>query len=110
MAAAFPGFGVAGFAWLVPGLMVAVALGKTGGESFRLGYVAGLTHYLASLYWLLLIPYRWHGIPLGPMAGWLALAAVLALFPATWVWLITASPKSQVQSPNSATLSPQSTV
>jgi apolipoprotein N-acyltransferase len=88
LAAAFPKIGIAGFAWIAPGLMVAAALGKRGWESFRIGYVAGLAHYLASLYWLLLIPYRWHGIPLGPAAGWLALGAFLALFPATWVWIM----------------------
>src|SRR6266849_3633483 len=69
--------------------MVAAALGTASGESFRLGYVAGVAHYLSMLYWLLLIPYRWHGLPLGPGLGWLALGAFLALFPATWTWLIT---------------------
>jgi hypothetical protein len=69
--------------------MIASALGAKEGESFRLGYVAGLTHYLTMLYWLLLIPYRWHGLPLGPGLGWLALGAFLALFPATWTWMVT---------------------
>ena len=82
LAAAFPKIGIAGFAWIAPGLMLAVALGKSGGEVFRIGYVAGLAHYLASLYWLLNIPVAWF-----PILGWLALAAFLALFPATWVWL-----------------------
>jgi apolipoprotein N-acyltransferase len=85
--AAFPQFDVAGFAWIAPGLMIASALGVSAGESFRLGYVAGFAHYLSMLYWLLLIPYRWHGIPFGPALGWVALGAFLALFPATWVWL-----------------------
>ena len=89
LAASFPKIGIAGFAWIAPGLMVVAALGRSGGEAFRIGYVAGLAHYLASLYWLLLIPYRWHGIPLGPMAGWLALSAYLALYPAIWVWLLS---------------------
>jgi apolipoprotein N-acyltransferase len=89
LAASFPKIGIAGLAWVAPGLMLAAALGKSGAERFRIGYVAGLTHYLAALYWLLLIPYRWHGIPFGPATGWLALSAYLALFPATWVWLVS---------------------
>jgi apolipoprotein N-acyltransferase len=106
LAASFPNIGtnigIAGLAWIAPGLMMAAALGTKGGESFRIGYVGGLAHYLASLYWLLLIPYRWHGIPFGPATGWLALGAFLALFPATWVWLVVQSPKSKIQSPESA--------
>jgi apolipoprotein N-acyltransferase len=86
--AAFPNIGIAGLAWVAPGLIVASALGTTEGDGFRLGYVAGVTHYLTMLYWLLLIPYRWHGLPFGPGLGWLALAAFLALFPAAWVWIV----------------------
>jgi apolipoprotein N-acyltransferase len=52
------------------------------GQAFRLGYVAGLVHYLASLYWLLNIP-----VAFGPIVGWFALAAYLALYSALWVWL-----------------------
>jgi len=88
LTSAFPKIGIAGFAWIAPGMMVAAALGKAGGEAFRIGYVAGLAHYVTMLYWLLLIPYRWHGLPLGPALGWLALSAFLALFPAIWVWLV----------------------
>jgi apolipoprotein N-acyltransferase len=88
LTASFPTAGIAGLAWVAPGLMVAAAFGKTRSQAFRIGYVAGLAHYLTLLYWLLLIPYRWHGIPLGPAAGWLALSTFLALFPATWVWFV----------------------
>ena len=88
LAAAFPKIGVAGLAWVAPALLLVSTLGKRGWESFRIGYVGGLAYYLASLYWLLLIPYRWHSIPLGPAAGWLSLSAYLALYPATWVWLL----------------------
>jgi apolipoprotein N-acyltransferase len=103
LTAAFPNIGVAGAAWLAPGLMVATALGKSPGEAFRIGYSVGLAHYLSMLYWLLLIPYRWHGIPLGPAAGWLALSGFLALFPAFWVWLVAPvqSPKTKVTYPKS---------
>jgi apolipoprotein N-acyltransferase len=89
LAAAFPKIGIAGFAWVSPALMLAAALGQPSGEAFRLGYAAGLAYYLTSLYWLLLIPYRWHSLPLGPMAGWLALSGFVALYPAAWVWLMS---------------------
>ncbi len=62
--------------------MLLAALGKRGKEAFRIGYVAGVAHYLASLYWLLLIPVAWF-----PILGWAALSAFLALYPAVWVWL-----------------------
>ncbi len=88
LAAAFPKVGLAGAAWVAPGLMLVAAYGRTAGEAFRIGYVAGLAFRLASLYWLLLIPYRWHGIPLGPAAGWVALSMYLALYPAMWVWMV----------------------
>jgi apolipoprotein N-acyltransferase len=91
LAAAFPNaifrnVGVAGFAWIAPGLILFSALGLNGKKAFRIGYVAGLAHYLASLYWLLLIPVPWTWA-WAKVLGWLALAAYLALYPATWVWL-----------------------
>ena len=82
LAASFPKIGVAGFAWVAPGLILLAAIGKGDGQAFRLGYVAGLAHYLASLYWLLLIPVTGY-----PILGWLALGAYLAIYPATWAWL-----------------------
>ena len=82
LATAFPKIGIAGFAWIAPALILATALGKSGGETFRIGYVAGLAHYLGSLYWLLNIPVTGY-----PILGWIALSAFLALFPALWLWL-----------------------
>ena len=63
--------------------MIAAAHGKRGGDAFRVGYVAGLAHFLSSLYWLLLIPVAGF-----PILGWFALGAYLALYPAVWVWLV----------------------
>jgi len=82
LAASFPKPGVAGLAWIAPSLILFAAMGQPGKQCFRIGYVAGLAHYLASLYWLLFIPF-----PAGAIVGWLALSAYLALYPATWVWL-----------------------
>ena len=87
LALAFPKFSLAGFAWIAPALMLAAAHGKSGGESFRLGYVSGLAFWLASLYWLLLMPATGF-----PILGWLALAAFVALFQGAWVWLLASFP------------------
>lgn len=102
LAASFPNLGLAGFAWIAPGLMLAAALGKSGGAAFRLGYVAGLAHYLVSLSWLLRIPYRWHELPIGPAAGWLALSALMALYPALFVWLSLGLSRFAFQVPRAA--------
>jgi len=83
LTAAFPKIGIAGFAWIVPGLLLAIAQGKSRGDAFRIGYVAGLAHFLSSLYWLLLIPAAGF-----PILGWVALGVFLALYPAVWVWLM----------------------
>ncbi|HZQ47651.1 MAG TPA: apolipoprotein N-acyltransferase [Verrucomicrobiae bacterium] len=82
LAASFPNIGIAGLAWIAPGMILLSAIGKRGGQAFRIGYVAGVAHYMASLYWLLLIPVAW-----APILGWAALSAFIALYPATWVWL-----------------------
>jgi len=90
LTAAFPKISIAGFAWVAPALMIAAAYGKRGGDAFRVGYVAGLAHFLSSLYWLLLIPVAGY-----PILGWIALGAYVALYPAIWVWLVA---KCKVQS------------
>ena len=86
LAVSFPRLNIAGFAWIAPGMILLGAIGKQGGAAFRIGYLAGFAHYLASLYWLLLIP-----VPLAwcwaKVLGWLALAAFLSLYMGTWVWL-----------------------
>ena len=83
LAAAFPKIGIAGFAWVAPALMLAAALNKTGGDAFRAGYVAGISFWLASLYWLLLIPVAGF-----PILGWLALSAFMAVYFGIWTWLL----------------------
>jgi apolipoprotein N-acyltransferase len=83
MASAFPRVGLAGFAWIAPGLMLACAHGRSGAEAWRIGYVAGLAQWLALLSWLLQIPVTGF-----PILGWVAMSAFLALYPAAWVWLL----------------------
>jgi apolipoprotein N-acyltransferase len=83
LTAAFPKIGYAGCAWVAPAILMTAAYGKRGGDAFRVGYVAGLAHFLSSLGWLLLIPVSGF-----PILGWVALGAYLALYPALWVWLM----------------------
>jgi apolipoprotein N-acyltransferase len=86
LASAFPHFNFAGFAWIAPALMLFAARGKNGADAARVGYVSGLAFWLASLYWLLLIPVAGF-----PILGWIALGAFCALFSAAWVWLAAGS-------------------
>jgi len=82
LATAFPRPGLAAMAWIAPGLLLLAGLGTRPGRAFRLGFSGGLAHFLASLYWLLFIPF-----PAGAIASWLALSAYCALYPALWLWL-----------------------
>ena len=82
LAASFPNVGVAGLAWIAPALILFAAHGKNSGDAFRVGYVAGISFWLASLYWLLLIPVAGF-----PILGWIALSAFMALYFGIWTWL-----------------------
>ena len=83
-----PSFALAG--WLTPALLLALCHAPRTKRIFALGYVAGLTHYLSSLCWILHIPYA----P-GAVTGWLVLSAYCALYPAIWVWFCWISFPSQ---------------
>jgi apolipoprotein N-acyltransferase len=86
LSAAFPKIGIAGFAWIAPALLIFSARGipQSGtGDAFRAGYAAGFSFWLASLYWLLLMPATGY-----PVLAWIALSAFLALFFGVWVWLL----------------------
>jgi apolipoprotein N-acyltransferase len=82
LAGAFPKWHMPVLAWVVPGMMLAAAIGLDGGGAFRVGYCAGLAFHLGSLYWLLQIP-----VKIAPILGWMLLAAFLALYQGVWVWL-----------------------
>lgn len=81
-ALAFPNATVAGLAWVAPGLLLLSAVGTDGRTCFRLGYTAGVVHYLTGLYWLVLMP-----VTFFPILGWLSLGLFLSLYPALWTWL-----------------------
>ena len=83
MSASFPRIGVAGLAWVAPGIILASGLGARPRTAFRLGCLAGFAQALMSLSWLLHIPV----FKLAPIVGWIALSAFLALYAGAWVWL-----------------------
>jgi len=83
LAAAFQKIGIAGFAWIAPALILFAAHGKNSGDAFRAGYVSGISFWLASLYWLLLIPVAGF-----PILGWILLSAFVALYFGIWTWLL----------------------
>src|SRR5476651_1102429 len=68
LAAAFPKIGVAGFAWVAPALLLFAAHKKSPADAFRAGYAGGISFWLASLCWLLLMPVAGF-----PILGWIAL-------------------------------------
>ena len=82
LAAAFPKPGIAGLAWVAPGLLLFSAAGQPAKVAFRLGWLGGLAFNLAALHWLLFIPVTGF-----PILGWLALSAYAAVYPGLWVWL-----------------------
>ena len=84
LALAFPKFSIAGFAWVAPALLLFAARGKSGADAFRAGYIGGITFWLASLYWLLLMPATGF-----PILAWLALSAYVALYFGAWTWFVS---------------------
>jgi apolipoprotein N-acyltransferase len=84
LAAAFPKFSLAGFAWICPALLLFAARGKNGADAFRAGCAGGLAFWLASLHWLLFMPVA--GLP---VLGWLALSAYCAAYFGAWTWFVS---------------------
>jgi apolipoprotein N-acyltransferase len=88
---AFPKIGLDWLAWfaLVPLLLALADL--SAGESFRIGFIAGLIHYLTLLYWVVPVMRIYGYLPLYlSIVILFLLAAVLALFPATFCMALTA--------------------
>jgi apolipoprotein N-acyltransferase len=83
LSTAFPNYNFAGAAWIAPALLLACAHHQTGAAAWRIGYLGGLVCWLSTLSWLLEIPVTGF-----PILGWVALSAFVAIYPATWVWLL----------------------
>jgi len=88
LTASFPPGRLDGAAWfaLVP-LLVAIP-GQAPGQAFRLGLVAGLTHYLTLIYWVVVVLEHYGGLHLIiSLVLWLLLCLYLSLYPALFACL-----------------------
>ena len=88
---AFPKIGLDWLAWfaLVP-LLVAIA-NLSAKQSFRIGFIAGLVHYMSLLYWVVPVMRTYGYLPLYLSVVILFLfAAVLAFFPAVFSMTLAA--------------------
>ena len=88
---AFPKIGLDWLAWfaLVP-LLLAIS-NLSGRQSFRLGFITGLVHYLSLLYWVVPVMRTYGYLPLYLSVAILFLfAAVLAFFPAVFSMTLAA--------------------
>ncbi len=88
---AFPNLDLSWLVWcaLVP-LFWSVSSDISAGTGFRLGFIAGLAHYLSLMYWLVHTMTAYGGL------SWVLavpvlflLSAYLSLFPAVFAWLVT---------------------
>ncbi len=95
LAASFPrpGLGVAAWAALVP---LFLSVSKAGpGDSLKRGFVAGLTFYLLSIYWIAGTMSGYGGLPrLVSIALLVALSAYLALYFGAFAWLLSKTESS----------------
>jgi len=91
LTAAFPKVGLEWLVWfaLVP-LLLAIA-NLSARESFRIGFIFGLVHYMSLLYWVVPVMRTYGYLPLYLSVAILFLfAAVLALFPAVFSMALAA--------------------
>ncbi len=90
MTAAFPKIGISQLAWvaLIP-LFFAVKDVEKKGERFRLGFIAGLVHYLSLVFWVVVTMSRYGGLPMYQCVGLLfLLASYLAVYVAVFSVLL----------------------
>ncbi len=92
LTAAFPRTGLDWLAWIALIPLIWPLRNVSGKEGFRLGFIAGLVHYLGLVYWLVYTMQTYGGLPVYLSVPLLfLLAAYMALYPAFFSMLVTAS-------------------
>ena len=88
---AFPKIGLEWLAWFALVPLLAALADLSARESFRIGFIAGLVHYLTLLYWVVPVMRTYGYLPWYLSIAILFLfAAVLALFPAAFSMALAA--------------------
>lgn len=87
MALALPGPGLFPLVLAVPGLLRRSLKGRRGWAAARTGFVAGFTQWAIAVPWVVIVLHRYGHAPLPvAVAGWLAMAAILATTWALAAW------------------------
>jgi apolipoprotein N-acyltransferase len=90
LSAAFPKIGLTGLAWIALVPLFVGLRGVPAGQAFRLGVMAGLTHYLTLLYWVVITMRTYGYLPWWQCISLLALLATyLALYPGLFAFVLT---------------------
>jgi len=85
LTAAFPKIGLDGIAWFALVPLLVILRNRTPGQGFRLGFIAGLVHYISLTCWLTDTMQTYGGLPVYAAFPLLfLLGAYLAIYPALW--------------------------
>ncbi len=89
LTAAFPKIGLSWLAWVALVPLLACTGRVPAGRSFRLGFLAGLAHYLTLCYWLVATMQTYGGLPVYLSVPLLVLlSAYLSLFIGAFAWSV----------------------
>ncbi len=85
----FPNFDLSWMAWFALVPLFFATIQSAPGNSFRLGFICGITHYLTLMYWLAHTMTSYGGLPYFVAIPILfLLTAYLSLFPAILTWIL----------------------
>ena len=98
LTASFPKIGLDWLVWVALVPLLAALANLSARESFRIGFMAGLVHYLTLLYWVVPVMRTYGYLPWYLSVAILFLfAAVLALFPAVFSMALAAAGRTPVR-------------
>ena len=98
LTASFPKIGLDWLAWFALVPLLAALANLSARESFRMGFIAGLVHYMTLLYWVVPVMRTYGYLPWYlSVAILFLLAAILALYPAVFSMALAAVGRTPVR-------------